>query len=220
MTIRTLMTIGCVLGLSACGGGGGGGSTTGPVANAVFDATEAELVDKLIALNAASSNRAPGPISGSATYTGQVGVNLTGPSGDSNVVGDMVMTATFQGRDIDGSVNGLLSEDVATGDTARLGGTLQIDGTYTTNGVIDADLTGNIVIPDAGTLLNAAVDMNMSGEFLEVFDPFTGPGSSSPEGNAVAGTVTGDVTGDVLLTVIGGSFIGENTSRPGALSTP
>lgn len=217
MIARSLGVLTCVTILSACGGGGG--AAFGPVDQAVFDDKEAQLVGKLNALASSSSVRAIGPTSGSARYTGQVGVNLVGSGADSNVVGDMVMTANFQNRDIGGSVSRLISEDQTTGDTAQLGGRLTIDGDYSITGVIEAALTGEIQIPDGDGTLNADVDMIMAGEFLEVFDPSTGPGGPS-EGNVVAGTIIGEVTGDVLLRVRGGSFIGENAASPGALSGP
>ncbi len=201
--------ISAVLTLTACGGGGSA-PTVSPE-GILFEAKEDILVQNLDTAAVLPSFTPNLPNSGTANYAGQVGVNLTGATGDANIVGDMALAAQFMTNTVTGSMNNLLAEDFSTTGYQQLGGSLTISGTYDVSANITADLTGTLTFENAGATQNATVDMDMTGAFSEIEDPTGNPAQAA---QIVGGSITGDVTGDIILSVTGGTFIGENVAEP------
>lgn len=200
-----------VLVLSGCGGGGGDAPPTLSPEGILFVAKENKLVQNLNTAMALPSFTPNLPNSGTANYAGQVGVNLTGTTGNASIVGDMALAAQFMTNSVTGSMSNLLAEDFSSAGYQQLGGSLSINGTYDVSANITADLTGSVTFDNAGATETAIVDMDMTGAFSEVVDPTGNPAQAA---QIVGGSITGNVTGDILLTVTGGSFIGENTAEP------
>jgi hypothetical protein len=133
---------------------------------------------------------------GSATYTGQIGADVSGDLSGS-MLGDMAMTVGFSTNRVAGSVTNMNLIDSAGRPDQLLGGSLAISG-FETQGDILAGASGEINgVEPGGSFFASDVNMTMDGS---VRDDFRG-------GDALFGTALGNAVGDVDL-VFDGVFFG------------
>jgi len=134
---------------------------------------------------------------GSVTYDGQIGADLTGDSLGS-MLGDMTMRVDFADNRIGGSVSNINLIDQDGTPNQRLDGTLEIAG-FENNGDLDAGASGRIgAVSTDGEELNANMNLDLEGAVR----------SDNRFGDTVYGVVSGDARGDFNLDV-DGRFYGD-----------
>lgn len=132
---------------------------------------------------------------GSVTYDGQIGANVTGDANGS-ILADMTMIVGFGSNDIAGSVTNINLIDPDGTPNQQLGGTLNIDGVED-RGNLDAVATGEITGVDVdGFVVDSQVNLNLDGA---VYDDLI-------EGDAVYGTAEGEANGEFNLDIDGVFF--------------
>jgi len=137
--------------------------------------------------------------SGSVTYDGQIGANVTGDANGS-ILADMTMIVGFDSNDIAGNVTNINLIDRDGTPNQQLGGTLRING-IENDGNLDAVAAGQITGVDVdGFEVDSQVDLDLNGA---VYDDFV-------EGDTVFGEVVGEANGDFDLEIDGVFFGTEN----------
>ena len=134
---------------------------------------------------------------GSVTYDGQIGANVTGDALGS-VLADMRMVVDFRDNDIGGGVSNINLIDQDGTPNQRFDGSLTISG-FENRGDIDAGARGRI----------GAVDVNGNDVDADMFLDLEGSvRTDRGRGDTVYGSVIGDATGDFNMDV-DGVFYGE-----------
>ncbi|WP_019956810.1 hypothetical protein [Yoonia vestfoldensis] len=133
---------------------------------------------------------------GSATYSGQIGADVTGDLNGS-ILGDMAMTVGFGADRVTGSVTNINLIDTAGRPDQLLDGGLAISG-FEDRGNILAGARGDVSgVTPGGSFFTSDMNLTLQGS---VRDDFRG-------GDAVFGTATGNAVGDVDL-FLDGVFFG------------
>ncbi len=134
---------------------------------------------------------------GTVTYDGQIGADLTGDSLGS-VLADMTMRVDFQNNRIGGRVDNINLIDQDGTPDQLLDGSLEIAG-FENNGDLDAGASGQVTaVGSSGTALDADMNLDLDGTVR----------TDRSRGDTVYGGVTGDARGDFNLD-IDGVFYGE-----------
>ncbi|WP_342077055.1 hypothetical protein [Yoonia sp. SS1-5] len=134
---------------------------------------------------------------GTVTYDGQIGADLSGDTLGS-IVGDMRMDVGFASNRISGSISDINLIDQSGRPDQRLGGTLQIAGVEN-SGALDAGASGEIsAVDNNGQALEADMFLDLRGSVRD----------DRGFGDAVYGSVTGEARGDFDIDV-DGVFFGE-----------
>lgn len=134
---------------------------------------------------------------GSVTYDGQIGADLTGDSLGS-MLGDLTMQVDFADNRIGGSVRNINLINQNGTPNQRLDGSLEIAG-FENNGDLDAGASGRIgAVSTDGEALDANMNLDLEGAVR----------SDTQFGDTVYGVVTGEARGDFNLDV-DGRFYGD-----------
>jgi len=132
---------------------------------------------------------------GSATYRGQLGADVSGDATGS-ILGDMILGVDFAGNDVNGSVTNINLIDPDGTPNQRFDGNLQITGVEST-GQIDAFASGTITgVDNSNEEVDSQMLLTLDGD---IYDDFGG-------GDAVYGSATGSARGDFDLNVDGVFF--------------
>lgn len=231
----TILSSCALLVLSACGGGGGTSSSvtaTDSSQDSVGTATSnASVTQRFNALNTNYDVIGTGlvaqttvPTSGSAIFTGQMGMDvsgaLAGDAGnvDASLVGDLSLTANFANRSVSGSATNFAYADVDGNVDTSVSGSLAISGSPTNNvGITTDSSTGSALLAAVGegalTIDQGATarTVNMDTILVGQFGKATGA-SNSQAPVAVRGFVAGRGSGDLSLTVRNGRFAAETAN--------
>ncbi|WP_341368331.1 hypothetical protein [Yoonia sp. BS5-3] len=132
---------------------------------------------------------------GSVTYNGQIGANVSGDA-QGSILADMTMIVGFSSNDIDGNVSNInLINPDGTPDQL-LTGTLQMSG-IESNGDLDATASGTVQgVDNSGFVVNSDMNIVLDGA---VYD-------DTGQGDAVYGSAEGAANGDFLLDIDGVFF--------------
>ena len=160
------------------------------------DVTEA-LAEAQFVSNAPVTSAAQLP-TGSTTYTGKLGAQVSGDANGS-ILGDMTMRVGFATNSVGGDISNINLIDPDGTPNQRFDGQLLIDGVEST-GKIDAFASGDLTGVDVnGNILDTQMLLILEGEVRNDFGT----------GDAVFGTATGQAEGDFFMDV-DGVFYGHN----------
>jgi len=123
---------------------------------------------------------------GSVTYTGEIGADVSGDLNGS-INGDMTMNVGFDTGTIDGSVRNINLIDPDGRPDQRLGGRLEIDG-FENSGRLDAFAFGDLTaVNSSGNELESDVLLTLEGDVVD----------DRGRGDAVFGAARGNGIGDL-----------------------
>ncbi|MCK0096822.1 hypothetical protein MWU60_14680 [Yoonia sp. F2084L] len=132
---------------------------------------------------------------GSVTYRGQLGANVSGDANGS-ILGDMAMRVDFADNDIDGSVTNINLIDPNGEPNQRFDGSLNIDGVES-SGRLDAFASGQITgVDNDGVEVDSQMLLTLDGD---VHDGLR-------RGDAVFGSAEGTARGEFNMDVDGVFF--------------
>ncbi len=155
------------------------------------DLAEIQALNTAIEDLAVDTNPGDVPDNGTATYSGYM---TTSAGNDSNIVGDLNLTADFDAGTVSGTadnINLLLSPNPDV-NSQSLAGSLNVSNGTITGTAIAADLTGNLSGVASGLNATLSADLDLNGEIM----------SSSVDGTS-SDIITGGITGDIDVFLAG-----------------
>lgn len=183
--------------LMSCGGSGGGADGLGETRPPDGYTSFADLMDQATVLSATwlgapISDPSALPVSGNATYDGVARMTLDIGGTETDLAGELALSADFSGSTISGTILGIsdAGEQIYPGTLLIVNGTIDRSAVISTDYTITADLNGVLQAP----LADMTIDGIVQGDFL---------GASHP---AVSGAILGTVTGGGDSGVIFGDF--------------